>query len=65
LAAFQWAGTPPPLNTTLQINRNGIAKTYLLRGIIYCANQHFTVHFLNSTGGSWHHDGMARSGKLT
>ncbi|KAF8237409.1 hypothetical protein L208DRAFT_1247768 [Tricholoma matsutake] len=58
-------GTPPPLNTSLQINYNGAASVYLLRGVIYYANQHFTAHFLNTTGDTWHHDGMARGGALT
>ncbi|KAF8229181.1 hypothetical protein L208DRAFT_1125851, partial [Tricholoma matsutake] len=53
------------LNTSLQINCNGAASVYLLRGVIYYANQHFTAHFLNTTGDTWHHDGMARGGALT
>ncbi|KAF8224097.1 hypothetical protein L208DRAFT_1313359 [Tricholoma matsutake] len=64
LLAFQWGGIPPPLNTSLQISCDGAASTYLLRGVIYYANQHFTAHFLNSAGTSWHHDGMARRGAL-
>ncbi|KAF8224233.1 hypothetical protein L208DRAFT_1312602, partial [Tricholoma matsutake] len=60
LIAFQWGGEPPLLNTSLQISCSGIAKEYLLRGVVYYANQHFTAHFLDSNGSSWHHDGMAR-----
>ncbi|KAF8240422.1 hypothetical protein L208DRAFT_1233248, partial [Tricholoma matsutake] len=64
LLAFQWRGIAPPLNTSLQISCDGAASTYLLRGVIYYANQHFTAHFLNSAGTSWHHDGMTRRGAL-
>jgi len=32
--------------------------------VIYYENQHFTAHFLDSTGSSWHHNGMTRSGAL-
>ncbi|KAF8228520.1 hypothetical protein L208DRAFT_1290976 [Tricholoma matsutake] len=64
LIAFQWRGEPPLLNTRLQINHNDIAKEYLLTGVIYYTNQHFTGHFLKSAGCSWHHDGMARSRAL-
>jgi hypothetical protein len=62
LLAFQWGGAPPLFNTGLQVNCNGVVREYLLRGIVYYANQHFTAHFLNSNGSSWHHDGMARDG---
>ncbi|KAF8238907.1 hypothetical protein L208DRAFT_1212331, partial [Tricholoma matsutake] len=65
LVAFQWGDEPPILNTTLQISCNGVAKEYILRGVIYYVNHHFTAQFLDSTGGSWHHDGMTRNGALT
>ena len=64
LIAFQWGVGPPLLNTSLYISCSGVAKEYMLRGVIYYDNQHFTAHFLNSTGSSWHHNGMARSGVL-
>jgi len=64
LIAFQWGVGPPLLNTSLYISCSGVAKEYMLRGVIYYDNQHFTAHFLDSAGSSWHHNGMARSGVL-
>jgi len=57
-------GDPPSLNTILQISCNGNATEYLLRGVIYYANHHFTAYFLNSAGNSWGYDGMSRGGTL-
>jgi hypothetical protein len=64
LIAFQWGGAPPILHTSLHITCRGVAEQYILRGVIYYANQHFTTHFLDSTGGCWYHDGMTRNGAL-
>ena len=53
LIAFQWGVAPPILHTSLRITCRDVTKEYMLQGVIYYANQHFTAHFLDSTSGCW------------
>ncbi|KAF8224275.1 hypothetical protein L208DRAFT_1079266, partial [Tricholoma matsutake] len=31
---------------------------YVLKGVVYLANEHFTEHIITDTGMVWYHDGM-------
>jgi hypothetical protein len=59
--------TPPLLAFDLSNNFNSphvdaelnvIGVRYILRGVIYIANQHFTELIVTGSGLVWYHDGM-------
>ncbi|KAF8239225.1 hypothetical protein L208DRAFT_1217597, partial [Tricholoma matsutake] len=58
LLAFEWGLHQPGLTNTIHITSDTSVATYSLRGIIYYATNHFTVHYCSGTGPTWYHDGM-------
>ncbi|KAF8233646.1 hypothetical protein L208DRAFT_1132001, partial [Tricholoma matsutake] len=47
-----------PMDPVLEINCQGSHVCYILKGVVYLANEHFTEHVITDTGMVWYHDGM-------
>jgi PIF1-like helicase/Helitron helicase-like domain at N-terminus len=52
--------TSPHINAELDV----ISVQYVLRGVVYFANQHFTEHIITGSGMVWYHDGMYTGNSL-
>ncbi|KAF8235357.1 hypothetical protein L208DRAFT_1063057, partial [Tricholoma matsutake] len=47
-----------PMDPVLEISCQGSYVCYVLKGVVYLANEHFTEHVIMDTGMVWYHDGM-------
>src|SRR6266550_3563957 len=59
LLAFHFAGQKPFIDSTFTVNINEQIITYILSGVIYFGNYHFTSRILDKSGLIWFHDGIA------
>jgi hypothetical protein len=49
----------PKIDVNFEININGVKVVYILRGIIYFGDNHYTSRIVNEDGLVWYHDGVA------
>ena len=59
ILAFHFAGQKPFIDSTFTVNINGQIITYILSGVIYFGNYHFTSRIIDKSGLIWFHDGIA------
>ena len=60
ILAFHFAGQKPTIDLKITINVNtSVRVTYILRGVIYFGEHHYTSRLVNETGMAWFHDGIA------
>ena len=52
------------ITSTLSIAINELTYTYILQGIIYYADEHFTSLVVDRNCGRWYHDGLRRGGNM-
>jgi hypothetical protein len=53
------SGTSPAINTQFQSVIAETSVTYLLRGVLYYGDNHFTCRIVSEDGMTWFHDGIA------
>lgn len=58
MLAFSFPDSNVTIDETFSIQCNEAAVTYILRGIIYYGNYHFTSRIINDQGITWYHDGI-------
>ena len=59
ILAFQFVGQNPTIDSRIIIDVNTIRSTYILRGVIYFGEYHYTSRLVNEVGMAWFHDGIA------
>ena len=55
----------PSIDPDIVISCGDTRIRYVLQGVIYYSNNHFTCHVITSTGMVWFHDGMLTGQSLT
>ena len=50
ILAFHFAGQKPVINSTIMININTVRAAYILRGVIYFGDYHYTSRMINEVG---------------
>ena len=59
ILAFHFAGQQPFIDSVFTVNINEQIITYILCGVIYFGNYHFTSRIIDKSGLIWFHDGIA------
>lgn len=49
----------PKIDVEFEIYINNVRVVYILRGVIYFGDDHFTCRIVNEDGLVWYHDGIA------
>jgi hypothetical protein len=58
LIAFEFPWQHPIIDVRLIINLNGLDIQYILRGVVYFGQEHFTSRIISDAGLVWFHDGI-------
>jgi len=59
ILAFHFPGQKPFIDSIITVNINEQIITYILNGVIYFGNYHFTSRIIDKSGLIWFHDGIA------
>ncbi|KAJ6489133.1 hypothetical protein C8R45DRAFT_765228, partial [Mycena sanguinolenta] len=52
------------IDTQIELQVKDSPVSYLLRGVIYLGDNHFTVRLIRRTGQCWYHDSQQQGGLL-
>jgi len=58
LLAFDLGRNVPKLPATLRITTSNDQSSYVLKGVVYYAHNHFTCRVITNSGMIWFHDGI-------